>query len=113
MSKANKLSEAIPHDLERKISVVGRNLRIARLRRNLTVKLVAERIGTGPRAVMDAENGKPTTSFLVYGALLRCYGMLDSLSKLAEVESDDVGIAHDRINRRVRARTRKTLSNEF
>ncbi len=32
----------------------------------LTIKDVAEKIGAGPRAVMDAEKGKPSTSIAVY-----------------------------------------------
>jgi transcriptional regulator with XRE-family HTH domain len=43
---------------------------LARLRRNLTVGEVAQRIGAGRRAVSDAEHGKTTTSMATYAALL-------------------------------------------
>jgi hypothetical protein len=42
----------------------------AHLRSNLTFERVAQKIGTGLRAVMDAEKGMPTTGIVVYTALL-------------------------------------------
>ena len=44
-------------------------LRTARLRRNLTIQDVADKIGTGPRAVADTEKGKSSTGIVVYVAL--------------------------------------------
>jgi transcriptional regulator with XRE-family HTH domain len=41
--------------------MLGGNLRTARLRRDLTINEAAEKIGTGSRAVSDAERGKPST----------------------------------------------------
>ena len=37
---------------------------------------VAKRIGTGPRAVMDAEKGKASTGIVVYAGLLWLYDLL-------------------------------------
>jgi len=52
---------------------------------------VALRIGTGVRAVRDAEGGKPTTSAVVYMALLWCYGLEGAVEGLADPLADSDG----------------------
>lgn len=71
---------------------LGSNLRTARIRRELTIKQVAESIGTGPRAVMDAEKGKSTTGLVVYTALLWKYLLLDKMHELADPLRDEIGL---------------------
>ena len=83
MTRKNLLSSAPPYEVETAIRGLGKNLRIARLRRNLTIEQVAQKIGTGARAVMDAEKGKASTGIAVYVALLWVYGLLDMMSELA------------------------------
>jgi hypothetical protein len=61
----NKLLEAAPYAVEQTLKKVGRNLRLARLRRQQTVEKVAKKIGTGSRAIRDAESRKPSTSMAV------------------------------------------------
>ena len=89
------------------------NLRTARLRRNLTIREVAEKIGTGPRAVMDAERGKLSTGIAVYAALLWTHDLLQPLRELADPLSDEEGLALDRLGGRVRARSGQGLDNDF
>ena len=43
MSKKNKLFDAPPYAVETSLRKLGSNLRIARLRRNLTISQVAEK----------------------------------------------------------------------
>jgi hypothetical protein len=47
----NSLPQA---QVEQALKRLGRNLRTARIRRRLTIDEAAQKIGTGPRAVMDA-----------------------------------------------------------
>ena len=84
MSARNLLMEAPPYAVEQVITRLGKNLRTARLRRNITIEQVAQKIGTGPRAVMDAEKGKLGTGIAVYTALLWAYDLLSPLSEIAE-----------------------------
>lgn len=102
-----------PFAVEQAIKRLGRNLRTARLRRNMTIEQVAEKIGTGPRAVMDAEKGKPGTGMAVYAALLWVYDLLGPVEELADPATDSEGLALDRLGGRARARTGKGLDNEF
>lgn len=113
MNARNLLTKAPPYEVEQGIKRLGKNLRTARLRRNLTIALVAEKIGTGPRAVMDAEKGKLSTGIAVYAALLWTYGLLHPFQDLADPATDGDGLALDQLGGRERARTFKGLDNDF
>ena len=113
MEAKNLLSRAPPYDVERAIVRLGRNLRTARLRRALTIEQAAERIGTGVRAVRDAEQGKPGTGVAVYAALLWAYGLLEPMGELADPLTDREGLALEGPTRRRRARAGQGLDNDF
>jgi transcriptional regulator with XRE-family HTH domain len=113
MTAKNILLSAPPYAVEQSLKRLGANLRTARLRRNLTIQDVAEKIGTGPRPVSDAEKGKPSTSAAVYIALLWVYDLLDQMSDVASPELDEHGLTLSMTRERLRAREKKTLDNEF
>jgi transcriptional regulator with XRE-family HTH domain len=113
MARKNTLTEAPPYAVERAINHLGANLRTARLRRNLTIKDVAEKIGTGPRAVSDAEQGKITTGIAVYTALLWTYDLLGPMEVLADPATDDEGIALAMRRERARAGKPTELDDDF
>lgn len=113
MARKNVLSQAPPYAVERAIKQVGANLRTARLRRNLTIEDMAIKIGTGPRAVSDAEQGKITTGIAVYTALLWAYDLLDPMEQLADPATDETGIALSPRRERARAGKPGKLDNEF
>ena len=115
MSKKNPLLEAPPYAVEQTLTRLGVNLRTARLRRNLTIEGVAQKIGTGPRAVMDAEKGQPGTSAAVYVALLWSYDLLGPMSELADPARDTEGLALDRAHGRARPRkgASEALDSDF
>ena len=93
MSARNKLLAAPPYAVETALRQLGENLKTARLRRNLTVSEVAERIGTGRRAVDSAEAGKASTGIAVYAALLWAYGLLEPFVDPADPARDAEGLA--------------------
>lgn len=113
MSAKNTLLIAPPYPVEQAIQRLGANLRTARLRRNLTIAEVAQKIGTGPRAVMAAEKGKPSTAFAIYAALLWAYDLLGPLTDIAEPAIDAVGQSLSLANDRSRARRKAGLDNDF
>lgn len=92
---------------------LGANLRVARIRRSLTIEDVAERIGTGPRAVMDAEKGKPSTGLVVYAALLWIYDQLPQLEAVADPTQDEEGLSLELSRERTRVRKRRGLDSDF
>ena len=113
MAARNLLTSAPPYPVEQAITRMGANLRTARLRRNLTIEEVAAKIGTGPRAVMDAEKGKPSTGMVVYMALLWTYGLLEPAAALANPATDEEGLALELAAGRTRARAKEELDDDF
>lgn len=113
MTARNKLLTAPPYAVEQTLKRIGVNLRTARLRRNLTIADMAQKIGTGPRAIADAEKGKPSTGIAVYAAMLWALGLLNQLDEVATPEKDDEGQALALARERSRARPKMGSDNDF
>lgn len=113
MTARNTLTTAPPYAVEQALKRLGANLRTARLRRNLTIEEVADKIGTGPRPVSDAERGKPSTGAAVYIALLWAYDLLGQMEHVADPALDEEGLALSTSRERARAREQKGLDNDF
>ena len=112
--KSNTLLSAPPYAVEQAIKRLGANLRTARLRRNLTIHEVAQRIGTGARAVSDAEKGKPSASIATYVALLWVFDLIEPLDVVAAPDRDKEGLALARSREPARARRgRLRMSDDF
>jgi transcriptional regulator with XRE-family HTH domain len=109
----NPLLTAPPHAVEQSLKRLGANLRTARTRRRLTVAEVAETIGTGPRAINDAEKGKPSSGIAIYAALLWAYDLIDQLDMVADPARDARGQALALAHEPKRARHPNGLNDEF
>ena len=72
--------------LQRRLTSVGENLRLARLRRKLSAAQVSERAGITPPTLRAIERGDPSVSFGAYASVLFCLGLEGDLEVLA---SDD------------------------
>ncbi len=106
MTARNKLLAAPPYPVEQALTRLGANLRTARVRRNLTIEDMARKIGTGVRAVGDAERGKPSTGMAVYAAMLWALDLLDHMDEVAAPQKDEQGKTLALSRERVRARAR-------
>jgi transcriptional regulator with XRE-family HTH domain len=113
MSKLNPLFSAPPFEVEQALQTLGANLRTARLRRRLTLAEVAGKIGTGRRAVADAEKGKPSTGTAVYVALLWTYGLLADVHLLADPGRDQEGLILARLQESRRVRRGQDMDSDF
>ena len=113
MSRRNALTASTPFDVERAIKGLGANLRVARLRRNLTLAEVAEKIGVSRYVVAHAESGKVSTAIAVYSGLLWTYGLLDQFTELADPAKDREGLALSLAHERTNARRTDALDNDF
>jgi len=115
MAKRNTISTAPPFAIEQSLKKLGDRLRFARLRRNLTLEAAAAKIGTGIRAVRDAESGRASASIGTYWALLWAYDLLGPAENLASPSNDVEGSALE--TKRARAgrgaRSTKALDNDF
>lgn len=82
---------------------IGSNIRTARLRRNIKIKDLANRIHVDERTISRMENGDPSISLKNLIAVLYVFGLEDSLSEIASPLKDQEGIALDKLNSKKRA----------
>ena len=75
----------------RKCKQVGRQIRLARLRRNLSISLVMERTGISRATLWKVENGDPSVAFGTYALVLNSIGLPDDILLLAA--DDEAGRA--------------------
>jgi transcriptional regulator with XRE-family HTH domain len=111
--KKTALRHSTPYAVEQALKRLGANLRTARLRRGLTIEDVAQRIGSGVRAVADAEKGQPGTAGAVYLALLWVYDLLSKVESVADPALDTEGLGRLPQRQRARAGQGGGLSNDF
>ncbi len=113
MAMTNQLLSAPPYPVEQELKRLGANLRVARLRRKLTIEEVGQKIGTGPRAVWSAEKGNPSTGIVVYVALLWAYDLLNQMEELADPSRDIEGETLALSREPSRARHRQEKDSDF
>ena len=113
MAKINLLLTTPPYPVEQTLKRLGTNLRTARLRRGLTIAEVAEKIGAGVRAVVSAEQGKPSTGIAVYAALLWVFDLLNQLDEVADPAKDLDGQALALAREPSRARNSRKNDNDL
>ena len=83
----NKMAYLMPSTVEI-LENMGENIKLARLRRNLSVELVAERANVSRATLWKIEKGNPSVAIGNYAAVLHALNNMDSdLLKIAE---DDV-----------------------
>ena len=79
----------LPRKLEQKMQVVGEQIKLARLRRNLSVAQVAERATCSPLTVSRIEKGAPTVAIGIYLRVLYALQLEDDILSLAK--DDELG----------------------
>ena len=95
----------LPRKLEQKMQIVGEQIRLARLRRNLSVAQVAERATCSPLTVSRIEKGAPTVAIGIYLRVLYALQLDDDILSLAK--DDELGRALQDMNMIPRKRASK------
>ena len=90
MSKTT-MGNKLPRKLEQKMQTVGEQIKLARLRRNLSVVQVAERATCSPLTVSRIEKGTPTVAIGIYLRVLYALQLDDDILLLAK--KDEMGRA--------------------
>ena len=75
-----------PHVIK-SLKTVGQQIKLARLRRKLSVQIVSERAGISRATLWAIEKGEPTVSFGAYVSVLCALGFREDILLLAK---DDV-----------------------
>ena len=80
----NTMGTKLPRKLEQKMQIVGEQIKLARLRRNLSVAQVAERATCSPLTVSRIEKGVPTVAIGIYLRVLYALQLDDDILWLAK-----------------------------
>lgn len=84
-TNANKL----PRRAEQNLQIVGEQIRLARLRRDLSMAQIAERASCSELTVIRVERGIPTVAIGIYVRILFALGLDESILYIAK--DDEVG----------------------
>jgi transcriptional regulator with XRE-family HTH domain len=77
-----------PSPLTKRLLIeLGENLKLARLRRNLSVRVIAERVGVSINTITNLEKGAAGVSVGVVANLLHALGLSEDIKHLAK---DDI-----------------------
>ena len=72
------------------LKTMGEQIKLARLRRNLTVELVAERAGISRASLWKVEKGDPSVAMGIYAAVLHALNNMDK-DLLLVAKDDELG----------------------
>lgn len=89
----------LPRKLEKTMTIMGEQIKLARLRRNLSIAQIAERATCSPFTVNRIEKGSPTVSMGIYARVLYALQLDDDLLLLAKEDTlgrtlQDLGLKH-------------------
>ena len=85
MSKSTR-SILLPKKLAEKLRIVGEQIRLARLRRNISLELVAERAQCSRITAAKVEKGDPTVSMGTYLRILFALQLADDIEMIAKTD---------------------------
>lgn len=88
MTKTTK-GTLLPRRLEQNMAIVGEQIKLARLRRNLSIADIAERATCSQLSVMRVEKGSPTVAIGIYLRVL--YAMQLDADILLLAQKDEIG----------------------
>ena len=84
----NTMGTKLSRKLEQKMQTVGEQIRLARLRRNLSIAQVAERATCSPLTISRIEKGVPTVAIGIYLRVLYALQLDDDILLLARNEKE-------------------------
>lgn len=91
------------------VEILGKRLKLARLRRNLTQNDVAERAGISRLTCIGLEGGKPGVSIAALVRYMSVLGYPDRIAGL--LEADPIGEDIEQVHGRKRAGTRRDVED--
>jgi len=95
MSRASRAASGLPPQSLRAIKQLGKDVALARRRRKLPQRLMAERMLVSVQTLQRLEAGDPTVGLAVLASALLVFGMTARLAELVAPDSDRAGISED------------------
>lgn len=77
--------------VKRALRKLGSDIQDARKRRRIPMELMAERARISRTTLTKVEKGDPSVALGIYASVLYALGLVDSLAKLADPASDELG----------------------
>ena len=106
-------SQFLMFGVEELLQQVGQNIKTARIRRNLTILELANRVHVDERTISRLEKGDPSINFKNLVTVLMVLGLEDSVFDLADPNADELGRALDLQKYPKRVRKMDQLSDDF
>ncbi len=99
--------DILPIPVRRALKKLGRDIRVARKKRRLTVAMMMERVGVSKGTYLKIERGDPRVGIGIYGTALMALGLGTPFAEIADPAGDDEGLAleESRLPERVRPRS--------
>jgi transcriptional regulator with XRE-family HTH domain len=95
MTRGSRAASGLPPQSQRAIAQLGKDIALARRRRKLPQRLMAERMLVSVQTVQRLESGDPTVGLAVLASALHVFGMTSRLAALVAPDSDRAGISED------------------
>lgn len=92
------------------LKTMGEQIKLARLRRNLSTQLVAERAGISRASLWKVESGNPAVAMGIYAAVLHALNNMDR-DLLLVAKDDEMGRELQDLNLLVRKRVSRRKDN--
>ncbi len=93
----------LPRKLAKNMETVGEQIRVARLRRNLTIAQVADRATCSPLTVSRVEKGCPTVAIGIYLRVLYALQLDEDILLLAQADPIGQQLQNNNLQQRARA----------
>ena len=101
-----KKSVTVMPSTEKILETMGEQIKLARLRRQLSVELVAERAGISRATLWNVEKGSPSVAIGIYAAVLHALNYMDK-DLLLVAKDDELGRKLQDLDLHVQKRVRK------
>ena len=98
------VAETLPPRVKRSLAKLGADIALARKKRSLTVKMMAERLGVAKSTYLKLEKGVPTVALGTYAMAFFVLGFDEVLGDVLDARHDERGLLLDqeRMPKRVR-----------
>lgn len=98
-------SVVLTPDITKKLKIMGEQIKLARLRRDISTELVAQRASVSRTVVWKVEKGSPSVSIGIYASILHAIGLDSDLLLIAK--DDERGRLIQDLNLKTRKRASK------
>lgn len=101
----------LPTPVKKILKLLGADMRAARIRRRITMEMMAERAFVSRTTIAKLERGAASVSMGVYATVLFILGLSDRLKDLASITHDELGqaLSEESLPKRVRSKKSKNV----